>query len=233
MPPILRRWLPLALILAGAVAGLVAFGDSLSLDALRDNRAALLAWRDGHPVAAPVLFVALYAAIVAFSVPGAIWVTLTGGFVFGLFPGVLYNVTGATLGAVALFSAVRAGLGERWRTRLAEGKAQSLAAAIRDNEVPVLLTMRLVPVVPFFLANLIPAFLGVALMRFAWTTLVGILPGALVYTWVGAGLGEVFATGGSPDLGLIFRPAVLAPLIALAALSFLPVLLKRRQGGRT
>lgn len=230
MPPILRRWLPLALLLAGALAGILIFGDSLSLDTLRDNRMALLDWRAAHPVVAPALFVAAYGAIVAFSIPGAIWVTLTGGFVFGLFPGVLYNVTGATLGAIALFAAVRAGLGERWRARLAEGKAESLAAAIRTNEVSVLLTMRLVPVVPFFLANLIPAFLGVALVRFAWTTLVGILPGALVYTWVGAGLGEVFAAGGTPDLGLIFRPAVLAPLLALAALSFLPVLVKHWQG---
>ena len=181
----------------------------------------------------PLLFTGAYALIVAFSVPGAIWVTLTGGFLFGLFPGVLYNVTGATLGAVALFLAVRAGLGEGMRRRIeaSDGAVRRLSDGIRANEVPVLLTMRLVPVVPFFIANLITAFLGVATWRFAWTTALGILPGGLVFTSVGAGLGEVLARGEAPDLGVIFQPHVLGPLLGLAALSALPTVLKRLRRG--
>ena len=90
----------------------------------------------------------------------------------------------------------------------------------------MLMTMRLVPAVPFFVANLIPAFLGVATRRFAWTTFVGIIPAALVYTWVGSGLGAVFERGEAPDLGIIFEPYILGPLLGLAGLSLLPVLLK-------
>ena len=117
-PSPLRRLLPLVLIGAGAVLAFTFLRDWLGFEALAANREALLAYRDAHPVLTPALFVTAYALIVAFSVPGAIWVTLTGGFLFGLFPGVVYNVTGASLGAVALFLAVRAGLGERLRARI-------------------------------------------------------------------------------------------------------------------
>lgn len=233
MPHALRRWLPLILIALGAFLGLVLLRESLSFESLAHNRAALVAFHQAHPLTMPLLFTGAYALIVAFSVPGAIWVTLTGGFLFGLFPGVLYNVTGATLGAVALFLAVRAGLGEGMRRRIeaSDGAVRRLSDGIRANEVPVLLTMRLVPVVPFFIANLITAFLGVATWRFAWTTALGILPGGLVFTSVGAGLGEVLARGEAPDLGVIFQPHVLGPLLGLAALSALPTVLKRLRRG--
>lgn len=224
----LRRWVPLALVAAGAVAGALFLRESLSFEALRDNREALLAYRDLHPVLTPALFVLAYVVIVAFSLPGATAATLTGGFLFGLFPGVVYNIAGATMGAIAIFLAVRAGLGEGLRKRIdaSDGAVRKLTEGIRDNEVSVLLTMRLVPAVPFFVANLIPAFLGVATRRFSWTTLVGIFPGGLVYTWVGAGLGDVFAQGQVPDLGIIFQPYILGPLLGLAALSLVPVVLK-------
>lgn len=229
MPQALRRWLPLIVIALGAGVALVLFGDRLSFDTLRDNRNALLNWRDANPVLAPTLFVLAYVVVVALSVPGAVWVTLTGGFLFGLFPGALYNVGGATLGAMLLFLAVRAGLGEALRARIdaSDGTVRRLSDGLRENEVSVLLSMRLVPVVPFFVANLIPAFLGVAPWRFVWTTFLGILPGGLVFTWVGAGLGDVFERGGTPNLGVIFEPFVIGPLLGLAALSLLPMMIKR------
>ncbi|MCA0203849.1 MAG: VTT domain-containing protein [Proteobacteria bacterium] len=228
----MRRWLPLLLLVTGAILGAVFLRDQLSFEALARHREALIAYRDAQPLLTPALFVAVYALILAFSVPGAIWATLTGGFLFGLFPGVLYNVSGATLGALALFLAVRAGLGESLRTRIdaSDGAVRRLSEGIRANEVPVLLSMRLIPVVPFFVANLIPAFLGVAAARFTWTTFIGIIPGALVYTWVGAGLGEVFARGERPDLTVIFQPYILGPILGLAALSLLPLLIRRRRG---
>ena len=102
--------------------------------------------------------------------------------------------------------------------------------AVRDglkrNELSFLLLMRLVPAVPFFAANLIPALFGVSLGRFVVTTFVGIIPGGVVYTWIGAGLGEVFARGESPDLGLVFEPYILGPILGLCALALLPVLVK-------
>ena len=221
------RHLPLALILLAAIIGAFALRDVLSFDALARHRESLLAFRDTHYLWASLGFVAAYAAIVAFSVPGATIATLAGGFLFGMFPGVLYNVVGATIGAVAVFMAARAGLGADVAQRLKDrgGAAGRLQAALQENQWSALLTMRLVPVVPFFLANLIPAFAGICLWPFALTTALGIIPGGAVFTSVGAGLGEVFAAGQTPDLSIIFSAPVLLPLLGLAALSALPMLL--------
>ncbi len=225
---------PILLILTAAVIGAFALRGHLSLETLATHRDSLLAFRDAHYAVSVALFIAGYAALVALSLPGALVATLTGGFLFGLVPGALYNVTAATLGAVAVFLAARAGFGAAMGDRIAAGggAAARLMDGLRENELSVLFLMRLLPVVPFFLANLIPAALGVSLWRFALTTFFGIMPGGLVYTWVGAGLGEVFARGGTPDLGLLFKPQILGPLLGLAALAALPILIRafRRKG---
>jgi uncharacterized membrane protein YdjX (TVP38/TMEM64 family) len=224
----LLRRLPFLTILAVAAVGAILLHDRLSFAALAEHRAALTAWRDANPLLAPAAFVAVYALLVAFSLPGATVATLTGGYLFGTFPGVLYNVAGATLGALAIFSAARSGFGVRFAARLKDrgGRIARLEAGLRQNEWSVLFLMRLAPVVPFVVANLVPAFLGVSPFRFAVTTLLGILPGALVFTSVGAGLGEVFARGAAPDLGVIFEPPVLLPLLGLCALALVPLLVR-------
>lgn len=229
------RWtkrLPILVIVLAAILGAFTLRDQLSFDALARHREALLAFRDANFLVASLAFVAAYVVIVAFSLPGATIATLTGGFLFGLFPGTVYNVLAATLGAVAVFLAARAGFGADIAARIEEkgGAAARLQAALKENEWSALLIMRLVPAVPFFLANLLPAFVGTRLSSFAITTFVGIIPGGLVYTSVGAGLGEVFARGETPDLSIIFAPHVLGPLLGLAALSALPIFVKRFKG---
>lgn len=221
------RHLPLALILAVAAVSAFALKDHLGLEALAARQADLLAFRDAHYIWAMLGFVLAYVVIVAFSLPGGTVATLTGGFLFGLFPGVVLNVTGASLGAVLVFLAARAGFGADVAARIAQGggAAARLQAGLQRNVWSALLVMRLVPAVPFFLANLLPAFAGVRLWPFAATTLLGIIPGALVYTSVGAGLGGVLARGETPDLSIIFAPQVLLPLLGLALLSALPMLI--------
>ncbi len=228
------RKLPILVILASAVAGLVLLRDDLSFAALAQHREALLAYRDAHYGLAVLGFVAGYAALVGLSLPGATVATLTGGFLFGVFPGALFNVVAATTGAVFVFLAARAGFGQGVAQRVAAGggAAARLQAGLRENEWSVLLLMRLVPAVPFFVANLIPAFVGTSLWRFAVTTFVGIIPGAVVYTSVGAGLGDVFARGDTPDLGVIFTSPVLLPILGLAALAALPLVVKTLRNGR-
>lgn len=225
--------LPILGIAAIALLGAFTLRDHLNFSALAENREALLAFRDGNYAVASLAFIAAYVVIVAFSLPGATIATLTGGFLFGLFPGVLYNVLGATLGAVAVFLAARSGFGADMATKMEQkgGAAARLQQGLRENEWSVLLMMRLVPAVPFFLANLIPAFVGTSLFRFAITTFFGIMPGAFVFTSVGAGLGEVFAKGETPDLSIIFAPHVLGPILGLAALSALPIIVKKFKKG--
>lgn len=226
--------LPLVLVLAGAILGTVLLRDSLTFEALAANRERLIALRDAHMGLVVAGFVLSYALAVALSLPGGAIFSLAGGFLFGLFPGVVYNVAGAATGAVAVFLAVRAGIGADLARRMASGggAAARLQAGLRENEWSVLLTMRLLPVVPFFVANLLPAFLGAAPHRFAVTTVVGIIPGALVFTSAGAGLGTVFAAGGEPDLSLVMAPPVLLPMLGLAALALLPVAVRAWRGRR-
>lgn len=226
------RRLPLFLLLAVAVVGAFTLRDYLSFEALRENREALIAFRDSNLALTALTFLAVYVLIVGFSLPGALIATLTGGFLFGTVTGAFLSVTAATTGATLIFLAARHGFGDRLKARMdaSAGTVGKIAKGIDDNQWSMLFFMRLVPVVPFFVANLVPAFLAVPLYRYAVSTFLGIIPGSLVYSSVGAGLGVVFARGDTPDLGLIFEPHILLPILGLSLLSVMPVIIKSITG---
>jgi uncharacterized membrane protein YdjX (TVP38/TMEM64 family) len=228
----IARRLPLIMILSVAVIGAFTLRDYLTFEALAENREALLAFRDANFLLTVLSFIAIYVVIVAFSLPGATIATLTGGFLFATFPGALFNITAATIGATAIFLAARWGFGEQLGRKLegSEGSVKKIKDGIDENQWSMLFLIRLVPAVPFFLANLIPSFLEVPLNRFVVSTFLGIIPGTVVYTSVGAGLGEVFARGETPDLGIIFEPHILLPILGLAALAALPIVIKAVRG---
>ncbi|MBC7132666.1 MAG: TVP38/TMEM64 family protein [Roseovarius sp.] len=230
----LMRHLPLAVILVVAGIGALTLRDHITFDTLRDNREALLAFRNDNVVLLGLAFIAAYFLIVAFSLPGAAVASVTGGFLFGLPLGTALNVTAASLGAVAIFLAARWGPGRALAARIdaSEGTLKRLKTGLHDNEISVLFMMRLVPAVPFFMANLLPALVGVRFVNFAVTTVLGIIPGAIVFTSIGVGLGAVFDRGESPDLSLLWEPHVIAPLLGLAALSALPMVIKAIRGKR-
>lgn len=228
----LAKRLPLLVILTAAVVGAFTLKDYLSFQALADNREMLIEFRDANYLLTVLVFMAAYVVIVAFSLPGATIATLTGGFLFATFPGALFNVTAATIGATAIFLAARMGFGESLGKKIegSEGTIKRIKDGIDENQWSMLFLIRLVPAVPFFVANLLPSFLGVPLHRFFISTFLGIIPGAVVYTSVGAGLGEVFARGETPNLGIIFEPHILLPILGLCALAALPILLKAIRG---
>jgi uncharacterized membrane protein YdjX (TVP38/TMEM64 family) len=228
----LLRHAPLALILLAAVVGYVTLRDHLTFETLREHREALLAFRDSHFAALAAVFILAYFVIVAFSLPGAAVASVTGGFLFGLVMGTVFNVGAATLGAIVIFLAARWGLGAALAARIetSEGRMKRLKQRLHDNEISVLFLMRLVPVVPFFVANLLPALVGVRFGNFALTTVLGIIPGAIVFTWIGVGLGEVFDRGGTPDLSLLWEPQIIGPILGLAALAAMPMLIKAIRG---
>ncbi|MEJ5220310.1 TVP38/TMEM64 family protein [Cognatishimia sp. D5M38] len=228
----LAKRLPLIAILVVAAIGAFTLRDYLTFETLRDNREALLAFRDANYLATVAVFMLAYVVIVAFSLPGATIATLTGGFLFATFPGALFNVTAATIGAILIFMAARWGLGERLAAKMegSEGAVKKIKDGIDENQWSMLFLIRLVPAVPFFVANLVPALVGVPLNRFAISTFLGIIPGGVVYTSVGAGLGEVFARGETPNLGIIFEPQILLPILGLCALAALPIVIKALRG---
>lgn len=215
-------------IAALAVLGAIVLRDQLNFEALAANHERLIGLRDANYPVTVMVFMGIYVLLVAFSLPGATIATLVGGFLFATFPGVLYNVGAATIGASAIFLAARWGLGERLAARMdaSRGAIRRIKDGIDDNQWSMLLLMRLLPAIPFFVANLLPALLGVAFHRFVLTTFLGIIPGTLVFTSVGAGLGGVFAREETPDMGVIFEPHILLPILGLSAVAALPMLLK-------
>jgi len=220
------QYLPIAVIAVGAVLGSVLAGDCLSLEAIRENREALVGWRDRNLALACLAFAGIYIVSVAFSLPGAIWLTIVGGFLFGTALAAGLTIISATIGATVIFLAARSSLGALLHERVGPWLAR-VDDEVARGEISFLLMMRLLPVIPFFVANLAPAFVKVRLWSFVWTTLVGIAPATVVMSSVGAGLGEVLDRGGEPDIGIIFEPHVLGPLLGLAALSALPVALRK------
>ena len=228
----IRRFLPLAIILLAIVVVLASgLADYVSFEQLKHNRTRLLDFVDRHAVLAPLLFMAIYAAVIALSIPGGAVLTVAGGFLFGLAPATLYVVVAATVGASLVFLAARTALGDSLREK-AGPWMRRMEAGFRENALNYLLFLRLIPVFPFWLVNLVPAFLGVPFPTYVVATFLGIIPGTLVYASVGNGLGAVFEAGQSPDLGIIFRPAILLPIVGLAVLAILPVAYRKIKGGQ-
>lgn len=200
--------------------------DYLSFAELARNRE----WLDGKVqdlgYAAPLVFVLVYALCTVFSLPTGLLLSTLGGFLFGTLWGGFFNVVGATLGATMLFLAARTALGDVLRAR-AGPSLRKLEAGFRENELSYMLVLRLVPLFPFWLVNLAPAFLGVRTSSFILGTFVGIIPGALVFASVGTGLGAILASGGTPDGSALLQPHVLLPIGGLVILALIPVVLKR------
>lgn len=218
--PLARAWPLLALLILLAVAWASGVTRYLSFEALAEHRAALAGWVALRPVPAAAAYVGAYILVVALSLPGGAVMTLAGGLLFGPWLGTALAVGGATLGACALFLAARSALAP-----LVAGRAAGLLDKVRPglerDGFFYLLTLRLIPVVPFWLANLAPALVGMPFGAYAAATALGIVPGTAVFAGIGAGLGEVLAAGERPDLSVILSPSILLPLLGLAALSLL------------
>ncbi len=238
-----RRLLPLAVVvlLAGAAYLIVGHGG-ISLEELVRHRMAIDAFVSEHRVLAVLAYITLYIVTVALSVPGAVFLTVAGGFLFGLFVGASAAVVGATVGATLIFLVARTALGEPLLRR-AGPRAAQLARGFRDDAFCYLLFLRLVPAFPFFLVNLVPAFAGVRLAPFIAATALGVIPGAFAFALAGTGLDSVIAAQqaanrdclavGRSDCHMIFdakdvlTPHLIGALLALGLLALVPVVVKR------
>ncbi len=223
----LRRLLPVAILLAGlATFLLLGLERYFSYDMLGRHQATLTEWVAAHRPLAALAFLLAYAIMVAFSLPIAVVATPLGGFLFGTWTGGCLSVIGATLGSIAVFLAARYAFRDLFRARAGATLAR-FEEGFRHNDFNYLLFLRFVPVFPFWLVNIVPALLGMPLRRYALATMLGIVPAAIIYASVGAGLGTVLERGEQPDLGIIFEWRILLPLLGLAALALLPVVFAR------
>lgn len=228
----LLKFAPLAVIgLAIALVFAMGWHKYISFDALSQNLSALDGWVRANLVIAMLAFGATYAVVVALSLPGASVLTLTGGVLFGWI-GVLPTVIGATLGATALFIAAKTAFRDVFAAR-AGGFVAKFEAGFRENEFSYMMVLRLVPLFPFFIVNIVPAFLGVKLRTYFFATLFGIIPGSMTYTLIGAAGRDTIAQGGKLDLaGALTQPTVLAAIVGLIVLSLIPIVYKRFKGNK-
>lgn len=193
MPGPVRRWLPLAVIMAAAgLAFAMGWHKHVSFEMIGLNYEALRAYIASNCIGALAIYVLTYIAIVALSLPGALVLTLAGGLLFGWQIALPATVIAATTGATVLFMVARSSLGET----LAENAGPAVArlrAGFQECALSYLLFLRLVPVFPFVFVNLAAALLGVPLRTFIIGTFLGIIPGTAAYAVAGAGLASVIA----------------------------------------
>ena len=238
-----RRLALLATFAVLAAAAYYLFGrGELSLEALVRHRMQIDDFVSAHQVLAVLGFVGIYIVAVALSLPGASFLTVSGGLLFGLVVGATASVIGATIGATLIFLVARTALGEPLLKR-AGPRAAKLAQGFREDAFSYLLFLRLVPAFPFFLVNLVPAFAGVGLIPFMTATALGIIPGSAVYTFAGTGLDSVIAAqkqafdacqaAGTADCHMTFdakgilTPELIGALVALGLLALLPAVVRR------
>ena len=225
----LSRYFPLV-VLVGALALAYAFGlhRYVSLGTFLDSREALKGWVSDNIILASLGFILLYAVLVAVSFPAASIVTVASGFLFGWWLGGTLTVIGATTGATVLFLAARTAFGDVLRKK-SSGAIARFAGGFRDDAFTYLLLLRLTPVLPFFVVNIAPAFFEVSLATYVVTTFLGIIPGSMVYAFLGSGLDQALANVGAGEVSvsdLVTREMTIA-LVGLAALAILGVVLKK------
>ncbi len=229
----LLRWWPAAVLAAGLAAFFALGADHyLMLQTLHDNRMGLVAFVHDYGLLAVLTFLAVYIAATAFAIPGTLILTVAGGFLFGIWWGTVWAVIGATIGATLLFLAARTTVGEALRARTGP-MLQRMETGFRADAFSYLLSLRLLPMFPFFIVNVVSAFVGVPLRTFVLATFLGIIPGSFVFASVGAGLGSVFEMMMEPTLASAITPEIIVGLVSLAILALAPIawkLLRSRRG---
>jgi uncharacterized membrane protein YdjX (TVP38/TMEM64 family) len=212
----------LILLVGAGVAAAFGLDAGLALDALRRHHLWLLGFVAGTPVLASLLFMAIYAASVAVSVPGSALLTVIGGYLFGWLQGTIYVLIATTLAATAVFVLARSALGNRVRRRAGPSLVR-FAETFRANALSYVFVLHLVPIFPTAVVIGIPAACGVRVRTFVVSAVLGLLPGTMLFAHLGSGLGAVLGSGLPIHLSSFFQPTILWPLVGLAVLALLPV----------
>jgi uncharacterized membrane protein YdjX (TVP38/TMEM64 family) len=195
-------------------------GRFLSLNALKENRDHLLAFTEANYATAVGLFVLAYIAVTGLSLPGAVILTLAGGFLFGSVFGTVFVNIGATTGATLAFLAARYLLRD-WVEQKFGSRLGPIQAGFSKNAFNYLMTLRLLPLFPFFLVNMVSGLTRVSLGTYVTATAIGIIPGSFVFAYAGRQLGSI------NSLQEIASPNVLVAFTLLGLLAMVPILYKK------
>jgi uncharacterized membrane protein YdjX (TVP38/TMEM64 family) len=229
---LLRRFGPVVALVALFVWAIVSgLAGHISLEELRARGEGLQAFAHERPVLSVAIYVVVYVATVSISLPGALILSLSGGFLFGPFLGGAAAVTGATGGSTVVYLVSRTAFADflrRWRNPL----LLKIEDGFRDNAFSYLLTLRLIPAFPLLLVNVASGLMGIPVRTFLAASFLGMVPSSFVYAGIGAGLGHVFAQGGPVSLETLLSPRIYLPILAMGVLAFLPPLWRLWRRGR-
>ena len=218
-----RKYIPIVCLLSGFILIYLAGWDSyISISWLRENHIVLTLFVHERYFLSVAIFCSIYALTIACSMPTGMVLTLGGGFLFGTVFGALFSVIGATAGAIILFIAARTAFKDLLIKR-AEFTIDRMRSGFQTNALFYLIFLRLIPIFPFFIVNLVPAVLGVKLGVYLVGTVIGIIPGAIIFAMVGSGLSQLFAAGEEFSLSTVLTLELTVGLIGLAFLSLLPI----------
>ncbi len=211
-----------AVVIASAIGAFVYFdlGRFLSLEALKENRDHLLAFTEANYAASVVLFIVAYIAVTGLSLPGAVILTLAGGFLFGSLFGTLFVNLGATTGATLAFLAARYLLRD-WVEQKFGGWLGPVQQGFTANAFSYLMTLRLIPLFPFFVVNLVSGLTRMNVGSYVAATALGIIPGSFVYAYAGRQLGTI------NSLKEIASPNVIAAFVLLGLLALVPIVYRK------
>jgi uncharacterized membrane protein YdjX (TVP38/TMEM64 family) len=223
----IKKYSPILIIVIGmAIIYFSGVYQYLSLDTLRMYHKSLKSYVAMHPIAVPLVYCLTYITTTALSIPGAIFLTLLGGYLFPQPFSTIFVVFSATCGATLIFLAARTALEEVLKKK-AGPFLKKMEKGFQEDAASYLLFLRFVPLFPFWLVNIAPAFFGVPLFTFVWTTFLGILPGTLVFTLAGAGLEQIFESNAPFTLNSIFNTQIKIALVILGITALVPVVLKK------
>ncbi|HEX9181125.1 MAG TPA: VTT domain-containing protein, partial [Burkholderiales bacterium] len=212
-----RRKLLLFAVIAMLVAAFFYFDarQYLSLEFLKAQREALEAYFQANPVRTALIYFAIYVAMASLSLPGAVFITLAGGAIFGLMWGTVIVSFASTAGATLAMLASRFLFRDMVQTRFGD-RLQAVNEGIARDGAFYLFTLRLIPVFPFWLINLLFGLTSFPAPRFFWVSQVGMIPGTLVYVYAGTELAKIQSLSGilSPGIILAFTLLGIFPLAA-------------------
>lgn len=191
-----------------------------TLENIKTQRGLLLEYVQDKYIASVISFIFIYVFVTAFSIPGATVLTLLGGFLFMPLFATIYVNIGATIGASLIFLAARYLIGNRVQQKYSERLA-AFNREIEKHGKNYLLTLRLIPIFPFFLVNLLPALTKIPFKTFFWTTSLGIIPGTFVYAYAGRQFGSI------DSINEIFSIKIFVAFTLLGLMTLVPVVLKR------
>lgn len=228
----MKKWIPIIIIvILMIIAYFSGITNYISFENIKENRQLILSYVDQHPIVMPLIFTLIYVVMTALSLPGGALLSILGGFIFGVPLSTIYVVVGATVGATIIFLAARTAIGDLLK-RKAGPFLSKMEGGFQKNAASYLIFLRFIPLFPFWLVNLAPAFFNVKTRTYLWTTFIGIIPGAYVFTQAGNGLGAIFDSGKEFSVKTVFNTEIKIALVVLALFALIPIFVKRLRRDR-